>query len=397
MGGTRPGGVVAIMGSGETSPTMVSIHRELAGRLPADRAHAVLLQTPYGFQENADEISARARTYFRRSVGLEVEVVPDAAGDAVRAADWVFSGPGSPTYALEVWRSGPMRAALRDRVRAAHGATVFASAAAATMGIVAVPVYEIYKVGARPFWLDGLDVLAGLGLRVAVIPHYDNREGGSHDTRYCYLGERRLREIEKQLPAGAAVVGVDEHTAAILDPGAGTVEVKGRGALTVRRDGRSVVFPAGSTLALDEFRALTREPISPSVTSSALARPAEVPTLSQVVADCEQRFAAADTGDGMVGAVLDLESAIAEWSGDTEEDDGPGQARAALRALIVRLGRFATAAAGDGERLRRALPGLVAVRDALRGRREFAMADGIREALALAGVHLRDTGTGTEW
>jgi hypothetical protein len=51
-------------------------------------------------------------------------------------------------------------------------------------------------VGAPPYWLDGLDLLRQLGLKVAVIPHYDNTEGGTHDTRFCYLGERRLRLME---------------------------------------------------------------------------------------------------------------------------------------------------------------------------------------------------------
>ena len=95
--------------------------------------------------------------------------------------------------------------------------TVLASAAAATIGFAAVPVYEIYKAGAAPHWLDGLDLLGVLGLKVAVIPHYDNAEGGNHDTRYCYLGERRLSRLERDLPADAAVLGVDEHTAAIFD------------------------------------------------------------------------------------------------------------------------------------------------------------------------------------
>ena len=30
-----------------------------------------------------------------------------------------------------------------------------------------------------------------------VIPHYDNNEGGTHDTRFCYLGERRLSMMER--------------------------------------------------------------------------------------------------------------------------------------------------------------------------------------------------------
>ena len=34
--------------------------------------------------------------------------------------------------------------------------------------------------------------MAEAGLDAVVIPHFDNAEGGNHDTRFCYLGERRL-------------------------------------------------------------------------------------------------------------------------------------------------------------------------------------------------------------
>jgi hypothetical protein len=221
--------ILAVTGSGETSPTMVTTHKALAARLLAGRRAAVLLEAPYGFQENAAGVSARAQAYFARSVGLTVTVLAapagqrsgDPAGDggaaAPPSADWVFAGPGSPSYALAQWRGSPVAEALRDRIAAGEGVTVLASAAAATMGFTAVPVYEIYKAAAAPHWLDGLDLLGILGLKVAVIPHYDNAEGGSHDTRYRYLGERRLSLLERELPADAAVLGVDEHTAAVID------------------------------------------------------------------------------------------------------------------------------------------------------------------------------------
>lgn len=144
----RPG-LLVLMGSGETSPTMVETHRRVVRALGA-APRAVLLDTPYAFQENATDISARARAYFSRSVGLRVE-----AGAAVAGADWVFSGPGSPTYALERWARTSVAGDLRARVRSREGATVLASAAACTAGVATVPVYEIYKVGAEPYWARG--------------------------------------------------------------------------------------------------------------------------------------------------------------------------------------------------------------------------------------------------
>ncbi|WP_219509433.1 hypothetical protein, partial [Nonomuraea ceibae] len=247
-------GTLVLMGSGETSPTMVEVHRAAARALPPG-ARAVLLDTPYAFQENRADISARARGYFARSVGLDVEVSGDVTGAA-----WVFSGPGSPTYALDRWTGSGVAADLRARVRARTGVTVLASAAACTAGLATVPVYEIYKAGADPHWRDGLDLLAALGLRAVVIPHFDNAEGGTHDTRYCYLGERRLSRMERELPPGSAVLGVDEHTALVIDLESESAEVAGRGVVTVRRPagaGAAVTeLPAGTRTDLDELRRL---------------------------------------------------------------------------------------------------------------------------------------------
>ena len=61
--------LLTIMGSGETAPTMVKVHRAVRDRLGPD-ASGVLLDTPYGFQRNADDLSARAVAYFRDSVGM---------------------------------------------------------------------------------------------------------------------------------------------------------------------------------------------------------------------------------------------------------------------------------------------------------------------------------------
>jgi hypothetical protein len=134
------------------------------------------------------------------------------------------------------------------------GAVTFASAAALTLGRYTVPVYEIYKVGNDPYWLEGLDVLGEIGLNVAVIPHYDNAEGGHHDTRFCYMGERRLAILEEQLPADAHVIGVDEHTGVILDLDSNTATVVGNSTITVRIKGRSTIHNAGDVISIDALR-----------------------------------------------------------------------------------------------------------------------------------------------
>ncbi|HEX9035282.1 MAG TPA: hypothetical protein VF834_25860, partial [Streptosporangiaceae bacterium] len=448
--------VLALMGSGETSPTMVTVHKALAARIASADLRAVLLDTPYAFQENAADISQRSQAYFARSIGLKVDVISDAdlsaaqnpgaaAGiAAIRSADWVFAGPGSPSYALRRWRGGPVADALRDRIAAGTGLTVIASAAAAAIGKVAIPVYEIYKVGADPHWLPGLDLLSVLGLGVAVIPHYDNAEGGTHDTRFCYLGERRLAVLERELPAQAAVLGVDEHTALVIDLVTQEAEVVGRGGMTVRKAGVSAVFPSGSSLTLAELRLLVRDgPDAPGMTAAAAGpqhgaqagsgdggRPGSRPSgaraggqsgtptagpagaggpagaltdrdLPDLTRDAEERFGAAERrrdGAGMVAAILDLEAAIEAWSTDTDENDNADRARAVLRGLIVRLGQAAEQGLADpADRLRPGVDPLIALRACLRRDGSYAAADAIRDALVALGIELHDSPDGTTW
>jgi hypothetical protein len=404
----------------------------------------MVLATPYAFQENAADVSARTQRYFADSVGLQVRVAagtspnadpamapplipPDEEDEArqaagIRAADWVFAGPGSPSYALAHWQAGPVAAGLRDRVLAGDGLTVLASAAAATAGRFTLPVYEIYKAGGAPRWLDGLDLLGPFGLTVALIPHYDNAEGGRYDTRHCYLGERRLAAMERSMPADAAVLGVDEHTAVLIDLRTGDVEIRGRGGMTVRRSGHSVVLPAGSRLPLAELRELVQgiraagggdapeategtggtDPADPGGGDGSVgAGDGEMLPLPEIMAAAERRFeAAAGTrdADAMVGVILELETAIGQWEADMDEDQGTEQARALLRGLVGRLGRAAQDGLADPrERLRPAVEPLLELRAALRGAGNFAAADAIREALTGAGFDVSDTPEGTRW
>ena len=162
----------------------------------------------------------------------------------IRAADWVFAGPGSPTFALRQWEGTPIPDAIAAKLRDG-GAVVFSSAAALTLGRKTIPVYEVYKSGAEPYWVDGLDLLTGIGLPVVVIPHYDNKEGGNHDTSKCYLGERRLALLEPELDDDVFILGVDEHTGVIIDLDAQTAEIVGKGGLTLRKDGVSKRIETG--------------------------------------------------------------------------------------------------------------------------------------------------------
>lgn len=416
-------GLLVLMGSGETSPTMVTLHREVTAHL-SHGADAVILETPYGFQVNRDDISSRAREYFRRSVSLATVVAPDAQNDSslddadaakvrdrVRRAEWVFSGPGSPSYALGRWNTMRLGEILRERVSRGYGVTVMASAAACTVGCAALPVYEIYKAGHAPEWLPGLDLMGTLGLRVAVIPHYDNTEGGTHDKRFCYLGEPRLASLEKELPDSSAVLGIDEHTAVIVDLHTSVVHVWGRGAMTIRRKGINAPVFGGTTLSLEQLRNLVRGTPSAAVPSSRRPpkdgdddahRPGgDAATLQEAVAAAELSFGAAQEARDaakMADVAVELESVIAAWSADMEEDQGGEWARTVLHGMIRRLAGAAGRGLHEPERtLGRIVAPLLELRTKLRTESAYELADAVREAVAAGGVRVRDSAEGSEW
>lgn len=401
------------MGSGETAPTMAKVHRLLVNRLGEPPVDAVLLDSPYGFQLNADEISQRTIGYFgnlRIPLGVaswrtaDDVLVREQALARIDSADYVFCGPGSPTYALGLWAHSPLPQVLAGKL-AGGGCVTFASAAAATLGTVAVPVYEIYKVGAAPFWAGGLDLLSHIGLRAAVIPHYDNTEGGTHDTRFCYLGERRLRLLESMLEAGTVVVGVDEHTAAVFDLDQDTVTVLGRASLTLRRQGVSTRFASGTTVALDELRAVAAggAAVPESAREDPSAAETSTPTPS-LRAEAERLERAFDCGlkarnvNAAVTAVLELEQAIVDWSADTEEMDGTEGPRAILRRMVTRLAELAVVGVRDPRQaVAPFVDTLLDLREQARAQDCYPLADMLRTRLTATGVEVRDTPAGPVW
>ena len=401
------------MGSGETAPTMVPTHRMLAARIGSS-VKATLLDTPYGFQENAPELAAKAVEYFKTSVNVTLEVAgltQVVEGDAlaverglnkVKDADYVFAGPGSPTYALRQWAGTSLPELLTAKLR--HGGVVtFASAAALTLGRRTLPIYEIYKAGEPPRWLDGLDILSSLGIDAAVIPHYNNAEGGHHDTRFCYMGERRLSMLERELDDSTYVLGIDEHTGIVIDIDADSVSVVGKGVVTLRlRDG-STEIPSGETFPLDRLR----NPKATATSSRPVVAPA--PVVEQV-ADSNLRQAterlsadfdtalAGGNADAAARAVLELEDAITSWSADTLQGTDGEFARATLRSMITRLAGAASSGLTDPrDVVGPYMDVLLSLRAQVRADKRFDLSDVIRDRLSAIGVEVRDTPSGVEW
>jgi hypothetical protein len=359
-------GVLALLGSGETAPGMTKVHRELLRQF--DEVRAVNLDTAYGFQQNVPQMSEKLEEYFKTSLHVALttlhftsfarasELERTLFKQQVRQADYVFAGPGSPTYALAQWSPLHLGDDLLD-VLDRGGTLCFASAAALTLGAFTAPIYEIYKVGLeQPHWRDGLNVIASLGLNCVIIPHFDNSEGGNYDTRFCYLGEARLLELEAQLPEGVATLGVDEHTALIFDLSNDTVSVKGRSHGYWRLDGEVRVLANATTTSLDELRTL-----SPSPTRALVSTP--TPSLNRPV---ELGEAAAKGGETGLEALAQLVQ-LATTGGEGFIDP---------TALVE---------------------GILSARVSARASAQYDLADELRDTLLKAGIDVQDSPDGTTW
>ena len=262
----RPG-LIALIGSGETTRYGGQVFERLASRFPAGSAIAVL-ETPAGFELNSQAVAGRVAESLR--VRLEnhkpdIQVIPARARgtgmspdnpqviEPLGFASLIFMGPGSPSYTVRQLAGSLTWKKLCERFW--QGASlVLASAAAIAFGRHALPIYEIYKVGEDPHWKRGLDFFGMIGLEVAIIPHWDNHDGGIElDTRHCFMGAGRLQMLREQLPKSATIVGIDEMTSLVIDLAGECCDVMGMSQVHLMREEGEKTFQAGETFALSEL------------------------------------------------------------------------------------------------------------------------------------------------
>ncbi len=385
---TPPFGTITLMGSGELTESMVKTHRAILARCTPD-LRAVFIDTPAGFELNCDEISARAVDYFQKRLDVPLAVASfknknratarevEAALHVLRRANFIFAGPGSPSYAIRHWRGSAVWDALVARWRqGAH--LIFASAATIGMGCCALPVYEIYKAGAEVEWIDGLDLLGPLGLKLAVVPHWNNAEGGTHDTRYCFMGEPRLSILEEKLPFDVVILGIDEHTTITLDPNERAITVMGVGNVMARYRGQEKVFATGASFSFDELRAASFAPaVGNSHADSAVPPTAPAPQTVMIQLYLTQLARAMqETGEARV------QRDLIDHAHDTMHELANGW------RPPDRL---------EGEDITPLVELLIQIRMQLRVAKQFALADQMRDQLAGRGILLEDTPQGTQW
>jgi len=288
-------GKIVLFGSGETSASGRAIHDRVMAELPPPIVVAIL-ETPAGFQPNSEHvagevgefITARLKNYQPevRIIAARKKGTPFSPDDPLLLeplldANYIFLGPGSPTYAARNLEGTLALEYMLERHKA--GAVLcFASAATLAVGAKVLPVYEIFKAGSDLYWADGLNVFGLFGLELAIVPHWNNTDGGVHlDTSRCFMGQRRMEQLRQLLPASTVLLGIDEHTALIFDFQRGQGLVLGKGTVTI--GAKEKAYSSGDSFALTELGAYH---LPPTVTPSRLpakARPRKPPSMPEAL------------------------------------------------------------------------------------------------------------------
>ena len=344
-------GPVLLFGSGEIAPGAQRAYRALFA--PMDRpVRTSVLETPAGFELNSHWIACRVANYLEehlRNFVPEVMVLParklgtehspdnpDIVAPLVQSRV-IYLGAGSPTYAVRQLRDTLAWHILTARHRLG-ASVILASASVLAAGAYTIPVYEVFKVGEDLHWKSALDFFGPYGLTLALVPHWNNTEGGANlDTSRCFMGRSRFEQLLEMLPEGVTVVGLDERTELLMDLQQQECHVFGPGGVTLVQEGNERSIKGEQSFSISElgpFRA-------PAQQSQGI--PPEV-------------------WERVEAAVL------AEFAEQNASDAAPP---AEVLALVEQ-------------------------RRAARVRRDWATADAIRDEAALLGWQIRDTPDGTE-
>lgn len=396
-------GTLTLVGSGEMTPGMARAHRFVMGRIEGE-VRPAFLDTPAGFELNHQGIAEKAVDYFREQFGLALEIAsfPNAAAATplsteqamrtLRQANYIFAGPGSPTYAVRNLRNTPVFETIAAKLGdGAH--VVFASAAVLSLSRFTIPVYEIYKVGEDPRWADGLDLLGRFGFDLALVPHWNNTSGGNHDTARCFIGQPRFDRLRAALPPETVVLGVDEYTACTLCFSEQMCEVFGAGSATVVRADGERSFASGERFPFEWLhqpgRAHEHGAFEHEATYTAFraaldeaADPAHALGLLHGLMEQTRRDRAAGaSASGLTELMIrEMTASLAVWL----ERRGGQAPQADPRAVVAPF-----------------VDALIGARQGLRAAKQWAAADQLRDALVRLGVTLEDApqgaSQGTQW
>ncbi|HEV8534753.1 MAG TPA: Type 1 glutamine amidotransferase-like domain-containing protein [Candidatus Limnocylindria bacterium] len=235
-------GRLLLLGSGEFTPVMDDLDREILASIPKPRPRIAIVPTASGLEETPQSWSDMGIAHF---APLGADAIPvmvlrrDDARDrrwieALRDVDWIFFSGGRPQHAIAALEGTPFWDAVVRRHR--EGAVLAGASAGAMMLGEKSYAPDNFDEGGFPQTIamrDGLNVLPGH----FVIPHFD------------LLGtfpSERVGEWIALWPDGCRGIGIDEDTAIVEGPDRWTVWGRGR-AVTMSSFQKQEIHPPGTS------------------------------------------------------------------------------------------------------------------------------------------------------
>ncbi len=227
---TKQNSIIAVFGSGETTSVGRKTHDFILSKIGKSGVKISIISTPAGFQPNVKTVHEEIADFFQKHLSNfhpDINIVyannKEDSNDKkiveqINHSDYIFIGPGSPTYAITHLKDSLLLKNIIEKVKSGTSLGV-ASAAAIAFSSLSLPVYEIYKVGTPLFWEKGLNTLSELlnTPKLSIIPHFNNNEGGvKNDTSFCFMGRSRFKNLIEIAPIEEEFLGIDENTAAVF-------------------------------------------------------------------------------------------------------------------------------------------------------------------------------------
>lgn len=226
-------GRLVLCGSGEFTPAMDEVDREILDGIAVTRPRVAIVPTAAGQEETPNEWAEMGVAHFGalRAEGVPIMVLSRADAferrwcEAVASADWIYFSGGKPQYAVDTLAGTPFWAAVLARL--AGGAVLAGSSAGAMMlgeHTIAPEGFDDHGMPRVVTMRGALGVLPGL----FVAPHFD------------IIPEEALRKWLRVWPAGARMLGIDEDTALVQQHEGWDVRGKGRVLSMTSFDAREV-------------------------------------------------------------------------------------------------------------------------------------------------------------
>jgi cysteinyl-tRNA synthetase len=219
------------------------------------------------------------------------------------------------------------------------------------------------------------------------------------------MGRPRFSRLVSLLPQDVSILGLDEHTACILDFENDEAVIKGIGTVTLQRSGSQMVFDTRERFSLEVLRGgdggkqwkQTSPVVEDSETDAVTAGGAFWNQIHQLETNFYEGLETHEAQKSS-NALLELDRTIWKAQQDLENPEFISQAREVLRELIVLLGMELAAAPKSLEDCLAPLVGdLIQLRENFRQKKQWKAADTVRKCLERSGAIIEDTKNGPQW